>query len=102
MHVHDAPAFLAREPGAKRIHRVPKAPIGVHERWSGDGHDKLYKIGFPIWGVVDDATAKWLGAWVVPSNRMGDIIGYLFLCLVETYKGACLFLLLMSCIVAEF
>ncbi|KAF8811845.1 hypothetical protein BYT27DRAFT_7252443 [Phlegmacium glaucopus] len=73
--------------GAKRIHRVPKAPIGIHERWLGDGHGKLYKIGFQIWGVVDDATARWLGAWVVPSNRMGDIIGYLFLCLVERYKG---------------
>ncbi|EDQ99971.1 uncharacterized protein LACBIDRAFT_334558 [Laccaria bicolor S238N-H82] len=87
MHLHDADAFLAREPGAKRIHRVPKAPIGVHERWSGDGHDKLYKIGFPIWAVVDDATARWLAARVVPSNRMGDIIGYLFLCLVLKYKG---------------
>lgn len=87
MHLHDADAFLAREPGAKRIHRVPKAPIGVHERWSGDGHDKLYKIGFPIWAVVDDATARWLAAWVVPSNRMGDVIGYLFLCLVLKYKG---------------
>ncbi|KAF8952860.1 hypothetical protein BDZ97DRAFT_1909005 [Flammula alnicola] len=87
MHIHDAEAFLAREPGAKRIHRVPKAPIGIHERWAGDGHDKLYKIGFPIWAVVDDATGKYLGAWVVPSNRMGDIIGYLFLCLVERYKG---------------
>ena len=87
MHVHDEEAFSARAPGAKRVHRVPKAPIGIHERWSGDGHDKLYRIGFPIWAVVDDATGKWLGAWVVPSNRMGDIVGYLFLCLVERFEG---------------
>ena len=57
------------------------------ERWAGDGHDKLYSIGFPIWAVVDDAMSKWLGAWVVLSNRMGNIIGYLFLTLVEKYSG---------------
>ncbi|KAF8164040.1 hypothetical protein K438DRAFT_1775735 [Mycena galopus ATCC 62051] len=52
-----------------------------------DGHDKLYKIGFPIWMMVDDVTDKILKAWVVPSNRMGDVIAYLFLCLVEEYGG---------------
>ncbi|KAF7986909.1 hypothetical protein HWV62_12687 [Athelia sp. TMB] len=87
MHLHDNDAFATREPTAKRIHRFPKYPIGIHERWSGDGHDKLYKIGFPIWAMVDDATGKWLGAWVVPSNRMGEIVAYLFLCLVEKFEG---------------
>jgi hypothetical protein len=87
MHIHDNDAFDEREPAAKRVFRVPKYPIGIHERWSGDGHDKLYKIGFPVWAMVDDATGKWLGAWVVPSNRMGEIVAYLFLCLVEKYEG---------------
>jgi hypothetical protein len=87
MHTHDNDGFTLRNPASKRIFRVPKVPIGVHERWSGDGHDKLYGIGFLIWAVVDDATGKWLGAWVVPSNRMGDIVGYLFLCLVEKFGG---------------
>ena len=87
MHLHDADAFLAQAPGAVSIKHVPKVPVGIHEHWSGDGHDKLYKIGFPIWAVVDDATGRWLGAWVVPSNRMGDLIGYLYLCLVEKYRG---------------
>ncbi|KAF8812040.1 hypothetical protein BYT27DRAFT_7221251 [Phlegmacium glaucopus] len=64
-----------------------KNPVGIHERWSGDGHDKLNSIGFPIWAVVDDATSKWLGGWVVPSNRLGTIIGYLYLCLVEKFGG---------------
>jgi hypothetical protein len=87
MHMHDNDAFAGREPVAKRIFRVQKHPIGIHERWSGDGHDKLYKIGFPIWAMVDDATGKWLEAWVVPSNRMGEIVAYLFLCLVEKFEG---------------
>ncbi|KAJ7084796.1 hypothetical protein B0H15DRAFT_381633 [Mycena belliarum] len=87
MHTHDSDAFAGRDPTAKKIFRVPKFPLGIHERWSGDGHDKLYKIGFPIWMMVDDATAKVLKAWVVPSNRMGAIIAYLFLCLVELYGG---------------
>jgi hypothetical protein len=87
MHLHDNDAFEGREPAAKHIFCVPKHPIGIHERWSGDGHDKLYKIGFPVWAMVDDATGKWLGSWVVPSNRMGEIVAYLFLCVVEKFEG---------------
>lgn len=87
MHVHDPSAFDNREPTAKKIFCVKKYPIGIHQRWAGDGHDKLYKIGFPIWAIVDDATGKWLGAWVVPSNRMGNIIAYLFLEVAEDYGG---------------
>ncbi|KAF7362207.1 hypothetical protein MVEN_00566900 [Mycena venus] len=87
MQTHDPASFAAREPTAKKIFRVQKFPLGIHERWSGDGHDKLYKIGLPIWMMVDDATGKVLKAWVVPSNRMGDIIAYLFLCLAEEYGG---------------
>ena len=87
MHTHDREAFATREPTAKRIHRVKKHPIGIHQRWSADGHDKLYKIGFPIWAIVDDATSKWLGAWVVPSNRMGNVVAYLWLYAVEKYGG---------------
>lgn len=87
MHTHANDAFDAREPTAKKIVRTPKVPLGIHHRWAGDGHDKLYKIGFPIWGVVDDATGKWLGGWVLPSNRLGMIIGYLVLLLVEKYGG---------------
>jgi hypothetical protein len=87
MHAFAPEGFQQREPGAKRILRVKKAPIGIHERWAGDGHDKLYSIGFPIWALVDDATGKWLGAWVVPSNRIGNIISYLFLETVMKYKG---------------
>ena len=89
MHEFEAEGFDHREPGAKKILRIAKNPIGIHERWAGDGHDKLYQIGFPIWAVVDNTTSKWLGAssWVVPSNRMGNIVGYLFLTLVEKYGG---------------
>ncbi|KAJ3762218.1 hypothetical protein EV360DRAFT_36154 [Lentinula raphanica] len=87
MHIHAAEGFEKREPTAKKINRVPKIPLGIHHRWAGDGHDKLYKIGFPIWAVVDDATGKYLGGWVVPSNRMANIVAYCFLLLVEEYGG---------------
>ena len=30
-------------------------------------------------------TGNWLDAWVVPSNRLGHVIGYLFLCLIEKF-----------------
>ncbi|KAJ6505041.1 hypothetical protein C8R45DRAFT_1051009 [Mycena sanguinolenta] len=96
MQTHNPDGFAARELTAKKVFRVQKFPLGIHERWSGDGHDKLYKIGFPIWMLVDDATGKILQlfaehragpAWVIPSNRMGDIIAYLFLCLAEEFGG---------------
>ena len=87
MHLHDPEAFNDRDPYGKCIQWFPKHPIGIHERWSGDGHDKLYRIGFPIWAMVDDATSKWLDAWIVPSNHMGEVIGYLFLSLVEKFSG---------------
>jgi hypothetical protein len=61
MRQHQPEELDHRDPGAKKIHRHPVVPIGIHERWSGDGHNKLYKIGFPIWAVVDFATSKTLG-----------------------------------------
>lgn len=87
MHQHDPDSFALREPTAKKIRRFPIYPIGIHEKWCGDGHDKLYKIGFPIWGVADFGSNKNLGAWVVPSNRLAEIVAYCFLCLVEEYEG---------------
>lgn len=87
MKTHAPTGFEKRNPGSRKILRSKKVPLGIHEWWSADGHDKLYKIGFPVYGFVDDATGKWLDAWVVPSNRFGTIIGYLFLCCVEKYGG---------------
>jgi hypothetical protein len=55
--MHDPDGFEKRDPTSKKILRFPKIPIGIHERWSCDGHDKLYKIGFPVWAIVDDATS---------------------------------------------
>jgi hypothetical protein len=59
MHTHDNDAFASHEPTTKRVFRVKKHPIRIHQCWSADGHDKLYKIGFPIWAIIDDATGKW-------------------------------------------
>ncbi|KAJ6579720.1 hypothetical protein DFH09DRAFT_862317, partial [Mycena vulgaris] len=87
MQEHDHDSFAGREPTAKKIFRVAKYPIGIHHRWACDGHDKLYKIGLPVWAIVDDATGKILKGRVVPSNRMGDIIVFLFLCLVAMFGG---------------
>ena len=87
MQTHDSAGFEKRDPTSKRIHREPKVPLGINERWSADGHDKLYGIGFPIWAIVDDATGLWLDIWVVPSNRMGCTILYLFFSAVERAGG---------------
>ena len=51
MHTHDPEGFTKRNPTAKRIHREPKVPLGINERWSADGHDKLNSIGFPLYAL---------------------------------------------------
>lgn len=89
MHEQDPEGFNIRSPAAKKIQRFPKCPIGINERWAGDGHDKLNKIGIAIWAVVDDATSKWLGAWAVPNNRLGAVVAYLALSLIEEIGGRC-------------
>ncbi|KAG6835988.1 hypothetical protein H0H93_012470 [Arthromyces matolae] len=78
MKAHDPEGFEKRTPGARKIVRVLKVPLGIHERWSCDGHDKLYKIGLPLYGFVDEATGAWLYADVAPSNRQNIIIGEIF------------------------
>ena len=79
--------FELRDPTAKKIKRSVLVCLEPHHEWSGDGHDKLSAIGFPIWGVRDVWATKWLGLWVVPNNRLKESIGYLFLKLVHEYGG---------------
>lgn len=83
----DYGGFDMRQPTAKKIQRFPKVPLGINERWSADGHDKLNRIGFQIWAIVDDGSGKLLNAWLVPSNRHAETIGYLLLCQVEASGG---------------
>ena len=84
---HAPNGFKKWNPSAKCIIQIPKVPIGLHEWWSCDGHNKLYKIGFLAYGFVDDATGKWLAGWIIPSNQFEMIVGYLYLCVIEKYGG---------------
>ncbi|KAG2347556.1 hypothetical protein BDR05DRAFT_974081 [Suillus weaverae] len=61
--------------------------LGPHHQWSGDGHDKLSKIGFLIWAIHDQWSGKWLGMWVVPNNRLKTSIAYLYLSLIYEIGG---------------
>ncbi|KAF8486785.1 hypothetical protein DFH94DRAFT_796573 [Russula ochroleuca] len=88
MHVQDPDGFTICEPSAhKKVFRVPLVSLGPHHEWSADGHDKLTKLGFPIWGIRDKWSGKWLGLWVVPNNRLKVTIGYLYLLLVKKLGG---------------
>jgi len=60
---------------------------GPNEVWCCDGHDKLCKYGFAIWGVRDKFSRKWLGLWVMPNNRLSDSVAYLWLTLVRKLGG---------------
>ncbi|KAF9004997.1 hypothetical protein BDQ17DRAFT_1408386 [Cyathus striatus] len=79
--------FETRRPEIKKPRRVALVSLGPNHEWSADGHDKLAAIGFPIWGVRDKWSGKWLGLWVVPNNRLKLSIGYLYLDLIEKIGG---------------
>ncbi|KIJ29780.1 hypothetical protein M422DRAFT_268732 [Sphaerobolus stellatus SS14] len=87
MCLQDPEGFQIRDPTAKRIKRRALVHLGIHEEWSGDGHDKLKRIGFAIYGVRDVWSGKWLGLWVIPDNHLKDAVAYLWLSLVEEYEG---------------
>jgi hypothetical protein len=87
MHLHAPEGFEACHPEACQIKCTGLTSVGIHEEWSGDGHDKLNKMGIGIYGVWDKASGMWLGLWVIPNNCLGEVIGYLYLCLVETFGG---------------
>ncbi|SRR6266481_2086425 len=87
MRLQDPEGFALRDPTAKKKHHVPLVVLGPHYEWSGDGHDKLSAIGYPIWGIRDVWSGKWLGLWVLPNNRLKLAIAYLYLSLVEELGG---------------
>ncbi|KAG1748682.1 hypothetical protein EDB19DRAFT_1905026 [Suillus lakei] len=87
MRQHEPDGFAQREPSKKKVSRQPLVSLGPHHQWSGDGHDKLSKIGFPIWAIRDQWSGKWLGMWVVPNNRLKTSIAYLYLSLVYEIGG---------------
>jgi hypothetical protein len=83
MRTLDPAGFASREPTARKIQRGTLVAVGPHDEWSCDGHNKLVKYGFPIWGVRDNWGGKWLGLWVIPNNRYKDVIAYLWLSLIK-------------------
>jgi len=87
MRLQDEVGFELHEPHAKKVQRVALVALGPHHEWSGDGHDKLATIGFPVWGMRDKWSGKWLGIWVVPNNRLKVTIAYLYLLLVHEFGG---------------
>ncbi|KAG8938640.1 hypothetical protein FRC04_008035 [Tulasnella sp. 424] len=84
---HRPEGFDVREPTAKRIPRGTLYALGPHDCWSMDGHDKLTERGFPIYGIRDKWSGQWLGLWVVPNNRVGNVVAYLYLSLVHELGG---------------
>ena len=87
MHEFCPEGFSRRHPEATKVHRVPLMSLGPNDEWSGDGHDKLCKIGMAIYGIRDKVSGMWLGLWVVPNNCLNIVIAYLYLSLVEECGG---------------
>ncbi|KAF8152977.1 hypothetical protein B0H34DRAFT_754101 [Crassisporium funariophilum] len=87
MHDFADEGFDKRMPTSKAIMRTPLTGIGPDEEWSMDGHDKLRKAGFDIYGIRD----KWTGTWhyyrVLPSNRYASVIGVVQLECIKKVGG---------------
>lgn len=87
MHLLAPDGFQNRAPGAKRVHPGKIVVLGPNYQWSGDGHDKLAKLGFPIWGLRDVWSGWWIVLWLVPNNRKKIVVGYLYLLAVKERGG---------------
>src|ERR1700754_3763732 len=83
----DPSAALARNPTARQIKHIALTSEGPNEVWCCNGHDKLTKYGFVIWGIRDKFSRKWLGLWVVLNNRIGIVVAYLWLTVVRDLGG---------------
>lgn len=84
----DPGGFDIHRPQTHKKFRIPLVNLGPHHEWSGDSHDKLAKIGFPVYGICDVWTvSRWLGLWTVPNNRLKLAIAYLWLSLVKQLGG---------------
>jgi hypothetical protein len=89
MRRYDPEGFKFRDPGSRQIIRKPLTALGPHHEWNADGHDKTSKYGFPIWGLRDKWSGKWLGLWVMPNNRLADVIAWLYLSVLRELGGGC-------------
>ena len=88
MRKQDPEGFAIREPSvSKKVLCTPLVALSPHHEWSADGHDKLSKLGFPIYGIRDKWCMKWLGLWVVPNNHLKLAVAFLYLSLVKELGG---------------
>ena len=65
----------------RRMYSVP----GPNYLWHSDGHDKLKRFGFAIYGIIDGYSKKVLCLEVSMSNNDPEIIAYYYLKTIEKY-----------------
>ncbi|KAF5318561.1 hypothetical protein D9619_010793 [Psilocybe cf. subviscida] len=87
MRTLDPEGSALREPAARKIVRGTLRSLGPNHEWSADGHDKLNGINFPIYGIKDVFSSKWLCLEVVPNNRTHDVVAYLYLRTIVAQGG---------------
>ncbi|RXK38653.1 hypothetical protein M231_04060 [Tremella mesenterica] len=73
----------ARNAKNKTQHLGVLHAVGPLEEVSIDGHDKLSALGFPIYGMRDKFSRRWLVLKAIPSNRVNRMTGILYLQLVQ-------------------
>ncbi|KAH9943767.1 hypothetical protein B0H21DRAFT_478190 [Amylocystis lapponica] len=81
----DPNGFEERHP--HKINTSPVEAMGPHREWVCDSHDKMATLGFPVWGIRDVWSSKWLGLWVVPPRHPKLGYAYMYLGLVKRLGG---------------
>ena len=82
---NEAEGFARRAPGQKVIKRTPLLSVGPDEEWSMDGHDKLAKAGFGVYGIRDKYSGRFLHYRILCSNRYALVVGITFLECIKKY-----------------
>ncbi|KAG7530696.1 hypothetical protein FFLO_04866 [Filobasidium floriforme] len=89
MKTHFPEGFDQRSRSAtnKTSHNAVIQSYGPNDQLSIDGHDKLSSIGFPIYGMRDKFSRKWITLVAVPNNRTNVITSYLYLKTIRDMGG---------------
>ena len=91
----DPNSVISCQPTYQQIKCIALTSDGPNNVWCCDGHDKLMKYGFAIWGLRDKFSRKWLGLWVVPNNRIGIVVAFLWLTVVRKLGGEPIFIIML-------
>ncbi|KAI0061719.1 hypothetical protein BV25DRAFT_1857161 [Artomyces pyxidatus] len=94
MRAYDPVGFTVRDPSTTRPDRLSSISFnentGIHREWVYTSSERLARIGFPVCGLRDEGSGKWLALYVVPAQTTWAFkaaVGYSLLQTIEMIGG---------------